>query len=266
MCLLKRGAFPTLAALAVLLALPISDSFLCSLCVPDGTATPFCPATRLPKHSLMTWWLCRCPPSCSTAFAFGWEGKTPALSLHISQPQSIPPIPLLISYLEQSEGNTLIFCFLVQGLSLTCTKHLSRCDPDILSVLISPAPWETVFLLLAALCLSLLGKTNQKFSRILPLSPSPCPSLTSNHIFIFLDKMLSFIYQLLFSSFFSFDYFSRRCLETLTIMDVQNSQIQSHSLVFWFFLLYSNTNVPGAGKYFLCTLLFMTKISLLSTG
>lgn len=132
-------------------------------------------------------------------------------------------------------GEHWLCCFLVQELGLTCTKHLSCCDPDILSALIPPAPWEMVFLLLAALCLSLLGKPNQKFSRILPLPPSPCPSLTSNHIFIFLDKMLSFIYQLLFPSFFSFDYFSRSCLEALTITDVQNSQIQSNSVVFWFF-------------------------------
>lgn len=122
------------------------------------------------------------------------------------------------------------------------------------------------FLLLAVLCLSLLEKPNKKFSQILPLPPSPCPSLTSNHIFIFLDKMLSFVYQLLFPSFFSFDYFSRSCLEALTITDVHNGQTWSHSLVFWFFLLYSNAEVPVAGKYFLCTLLVMTKISILSRG
>lgn len=122
------------------------------------------------------------------------------------------------------------------------------------------------FLLLAVPCLSLLEKPSKKFSQILPLSPSPCPSLTSNHIFIFLDKMLSFIYQLLFPSFFSFDYFSRSCLEALTITDVQNSQIWSHSLVFWFFLLYSNAEVPVAGKYFYVHYLSWQKYPSLAEG
>lgn len=132
LCLWKHGALPQPLLLSCC-PFRISDSFLCSLCVPEGTATPFCP-----KHTLVTLWLSRCPCSCSTAF--GWEGETLARPLHISQPQNIPPLPLLLSYLEQSRGEHLLCSFLVQELGLTCTKHLSCCDPGILSVVISPAP------------------------------------------------------------------------------------------------------------------------------
>lgn len=108
LCLWKHGALPQPLLLSCCPSFRISGSFLCSLFVPEGAATPFCPVTWLPKHTFVTLWLSRCPCSCSTAF--GWEGKTLALSLHISQPQSIPPLPLLLSYSEQSRGNT---CFAV---------------------------------------------------------------------------------------------------------------------------------------------------------
>lgn len=160
---------------------------------------------------------------CSICFSVGRQDARMFFSSSLTTADGgIPLSPPLPRSLEPA-GGCLLCCSLSLELGLSYTQHLSSCDADILSVCVPPAPQKVVLVLGSALPYPYRKAKLGIFQNSSP--PSPCLSLTSNHVAIFPDKMLRFIsaaFPFHSSPLITFPAVS--CLETLTMTDVYSSQ------------------------------------------